>query len=275
MSAVRSFLLSAPCILLTICCVRFFVCQWAYGVTLWELMTLGNQPYANIDAFEMLNFLKQGHRVAQPVNCPDELFTVIACCWALSEDERPSFGQLIARLAEFLNALSNFVWRAANVSKFSRSVHEATGRSHGQIHESRRLSGLPPGENSFYSRTLSWPDEGLQNWCGFKTQTKWELIPHWKTVRFRPGFLAGQWTENACSVHVELCVTACTKVRGLLRRKLAASKIGHLVIRQPRKFPRFSLNLYWALYDMYISRLWYYSGHKVPGSAVVESTTNI
>ena len=83
--------------------------KWAYGVLLWELMTLGQQPYENINAFEMLNFLKQGHRISQPVNCPDELFTVIACCWALSEDERPSFGQLIVCLTDFLNALSNFV----------------------------------------------------------------------------------------------------------------------------------------------------------------------
>ncbi|XP_031567702.1 tyrosine-protein kinase RYK-like isoform X2 [Actinia tenebrosa] len=82
---------------------------WAYGVLLWELMTLAQQPYANIDAFEMLAFLKKGHRIAQPLNCPDELFTVIACCWALSEDERPSFGQLIGCLTEFNNALSNFV----------------------------------------------------------------------------------------------------------------------------------------------------------------------
>ncbi|KAL9963804.1 hypothetical protein ACROYT_G027349 [Oculina patagonica] len=82
---------------------------WAYGVTLWELMTLGQQPYGNIDAFEMLNFLKQGHRISQPVNCPDELFTVIACCWALSEDERPGFGQMIVCLTDFLNALSNFI----------------------------------------------------------------------------------------------------------------------------------------------------------------------
>ncbi|KAK3747506.1 hypothetical protein QZH41_011373 [Actinostola sp. cb2023] len=82
---------------------------WAYGVLLWELMTLAQQPYANIDAFEMLSFLKKGHRIAQPLNCPDELFTVIACCWALSEDERPSFGQLIGCLTEFNNALSNFV----------------------------------------------------------------------------------------------------------------------------------------------------------------------
>ena len=83
--------------------------KWAYGVTLWELMTLGQQPYGNIDAFEMLNFLKQGHRISQPVNCPDELFTVIACCWALSEDERPGFGQMIVCLTDFLNALSNFI----------------------------------------------------------------------------------------------------------------------------------------------------------------------
>lgn len=82
---------------------------WSYGVLLWELMTLGQQPYSNIDAFEMLNFLKQGHRISQPVNCPDELFTVIACCWALSEDERPSLGQLIVCLTDFLNALSNFI----------------------------------------------------------------------------------------------------------------------------------------------------------------------
>ncbi|XP_048588391.1 tyrosine-protein kinase RYK [Nematostella vectensis] len=82
---------------------------WSYGVLLWELMTLALQPYANIDAFEMLNFLKKGHRIAQPVNCPDELFTVIACCWALSEDDRPSFGQLIVCLTEFHNALSNFI----------------------------------------------------------------------------------------------------------------------------------------------------------------------
>ena len=47
--------------------------QWAFGVTLWELMTLGQQPYADIDPFEMAAYLKEGYRISQPINCPDEL----------------------------------------------------------------------------------------------------------------------------------------------------------------------------------------------------------
>lgn len=53
---------------------REFVCsQWAFGVTLWELMTLGQTPYVDIDPFEMSAYLKDGYRIAQPINCPDEL----------------------------------------------------------------------------------------------------------------------------------------------------------------------------------------------------------
>ncbi|KAJ0065253.1 hypothetical protein NL108_006606, partial [Boleophthalmus pectinirostris] len=46
---------------------------WAFGVTLWELMTLGQTPYVDIDPFEMSAYLKDGYRIAQPINCPDEL----------------------------------------------------------------------------------------------------------------------------------------------------------------------------------------------------------
>jgi len=51
-----------------------FCPQWAFGVTLWELMTLGQTPYVDIDPFEMSAYLKDGYRIAQPINCPDELY---------------------------------------------------------------------------------------------------------------------------------------------------------------------------------------------------------
>ncbi len=46
---------------------------WSYGVTIWELMTLGNQPYLEVDPFEMGAYLRDGYRLFQPINCPDKL----------------------------------------------------------------------------------------------------------------------------------------------------------------------------------------------------------
>ncbi|KAM9832500.1 tyrosine-protein kinase RYK [Neosynchiropus ocellatus] len=82
---------------------------WAFGVTLWELMTLGQTPYVDIDPFEMSAYLKDGYRIAQPINCPDELFAVMACCWALDAEERPKFQQLVQCLTEFHAALGAYV----------------------------------------------------------------------------------------------------------------------------------------------------------------------
>lgn len=47
--------------------------SWAFGVLLWELCTRARQPYAEIDAFEMEQYLTDGFRLTQPTNCPDEL----------------------------------------------------------------------------------------------------------------------------------------------------------------------------------------------------------
>lgn len=82
---------------------------WSFGVLLWELLTLCQQPYADIDPFEMSAYLQDGFRLTQPVNCPDELFTVMACCWALAPNERPTFSQLSLFMNEFNNQLVKFV----------------------------------------------------------------------------------------------------------------------------------------------------------------------
>lgn len=46
---------------------------WAFGVLIWEMCTLAKLPYAEVDPFEMEHYLKDGYRLAQPFNCPDEL----------------------------------------------------------------------------------------------------------------------------------------------------------------------------------------------------------
>ncbi|XP_056645611.1 tyrosine-protein kinase Drl isoform X1 [Diorhabda sublineata] len=82
---------------------------WSFGVLLWELTTLAQQPYVEIDPFEMAAYLKDGYRLAQPINCPDELFAVMAYCWAMSAEERPNFTQLHVCLQEFYAQLTRYV----------------------------------------------------------------------------------------------------------------------------------------------------------------------
>ncbi|XP_044765975.1 tyrosine-protein kinase Drl-like [Coccinella septempunctata] len=82
---------------------------WSFGVLLWELTTLAQQPYIEIDPFEMSAYLKDGYRLAQPINCPDELFAVMAYCWAMSADERPTLNQLQVCLEEFYTQLTRYV----------------------------------------------------------------------------------------------------------------------------------------------------------------------
>ncbi|GLV43127.1 doughnut on 2 [Carabus blaptoides fortunei] len=82
---------------------------WSFGVLLWELTTLAQQPYVEIDPFEMAAYLRDGYRLAQPINCPDELFAVMAYCWAMSSEERPTFPQLQVCLQEFFTQLTRYV----------------------------------------------------------------------------------------------------------------------------------------------------------------------
>lgn len=82
---------------------------WSFGVLLWELTTLAQQPYVEVDPFEMSSYLRDGYRLAQPINCPDELFAVMAYCWAMSSDERPTFNQLIVCLQDFHMQLTRYV----------------------------------------------------------------------------------------------------------------------------------------------------------------------
>lgn len=46
---------------------------WSLGVLLWELATLAMMPFEEVDPFELAAYLRDGYRLGQPVNCPDEL----------------------------------------------------------------------------------------------------------------------------------------------------------------------------------------------------------
>lgn len=74
---------------------------WSFGIVLWELVTLGAQPYAGLDNNEVLPYLENGTRLPRPLRCPDDLYTIMQSCWYSLPEERPSFSVLVHKLDDY------------------------------------------------------------------------------------------------------------------------------------------------------------------------------
>jgi serine/threonine protein kinase len=64
---------------------------WSYGITLWEIGTLGGFPYPTINNDELLMRLKQGYRMDCPENCSKEIYEIMLECWHENPLKRPPF----------------------------------------------------------------------------------------------------------------------------------------------------------------------------------------
>ncbi|KAK6187913.1 hypothetical protein SNE40_005834 [Patella caerulea] len=67
---------------------------WSFGVVLWEIVTLGANPYPGIPPERLFNLLKTGYRMDRPDDCPDELYAIMQKCWKAKPEDRPSFAAL-------------------------------------------------------------------------------------------------------------------------------------------------------------------------------------
>ncbi|KAK0406964.1 hypothetical protein QR680_018915 [Steinernema hermaphroditum] len=82
---------------------------WSFGVAMWEMLSCGSQPFDGIEPEEVSNALEKGIRLAQPYNCPDELYGVLYCCWHYDPLNRPSPDQVHRALEDFNRQLNQFI----------------------------------------------------------------------------------------------------------------------------------------------------------------------
>ena len=47
--------------------------QWSFGVTCWEIFSLGRTPYPTLANQDILEYLEQGLRLKKPVLCNENL----------------------------------------------------------------------------------------------------------------------------------------------------------------------------------------------------------
>ncbi|KAI4892904.1 hypothetical protein NFI96_021483 [Prochilodus magdalenae] len=67
---------------------------WSYGVTVWEMMSYGAEPYATMHPLDVPSLLEKGERLAQPQICTIDVYMVMVKCWMIDENIRPTFKEL-------------------------------------------------------------------------------------------------------------------------------------------------------------------------------------
>lgn len=72
---------------------------WAYGVTLWELFTLGSTPYPGVEVNkDFLTFLEDGNRMDRPKYANQEIYNLLLECWSVEPLDRPTFSMCADKL---------------------------------------------------------------------------------------------------------------------------------------------------------------------------------
>uniref|UniRef100_A0A7N6FBI6 Tyrosine-protein kinase receptor TYRO3 n=1 Tax=Anabas testudineus TaxID=64144 RepID=A0A7N6FBI6_ANATE len=71
---------------------------WAFGVTMWEVMTRGQTPYPGVENSEIYEYLIKGERLKKPLDCRDDVYELMHSCWSPVPKCRPSFQHLVSQL---------------------------------------------------------------------------------------------------------------------------------------------------------------------------------
>lgn len=76
---------------------------WSYGVVLWEMMTLGEQPYKGKNNNEVMAHVLDGNILNLPIFCPDVLAGICRQCWNWTTSQRPKFLKIVETLDVYLD----------------------------------------------------------------------------------------------------------------------------------------------------------------------------
>ena len=84
---------------------------WMFGVTLWEMLTFGEEPWVGLNGSEILRKIdREGERLHEPEASPPAMYQLMLRCWAREPSERPSFSSL----RESLTGMVPSVMKALN-----------------------------------------------------------------------------------------------------------------------------------------------------------------
>jgi serine/threonine protein kinase len=94
---------------------------WSFGVVLWEMATLAEQPYQGLANEQVLQFVLAGGILERPLCCPDVVHRLMVACWLRRPSRRPRFLQIVMDL----EILSDLGQKFQNVSFYHSKEGQA------------------------------------------------------------------------------------------------------------------------------------------------------
>uniref|UniRef100_A0A8B9M2N1 Receptor protein-tyrosine kinase n=1 Tax=Astyanax mexicanus TaxID=7994 RepID=A0A8B9M2N1_ASTMX len=104
---------------------------WSYGVTVWEMMSYGAEPYATMRPQEVPEVLEKGERLSQPHICTIDVYMVMVKCWMIDENVRPTFKELASEFTRMARDPPRYlviktVWPSRSRLNSARTVSESS-----------------------------------------------------------------------------------------------------------------------------------------------------
>ena len=54
---------------------------WSYGVVMYEIWSLGRQPYEGKNNDDIMSMVDAGKRLPPPPGCPRAIYSIMVKCW--------------------------------------------------------------------------------------------------------------------------------------------------------------------------------------------------
>ncbi|XP_076818754.1 uncharacterized protein LOC143464706 isoform X1 [Clavelina lepadiformis] len=79
---------------------------WSYGVLVWEILTLGQEPYPDLEPKDLYNTLRRGIRLPKPDMASGQIYQMMLTCWKWIPEDRTSFSTLVKQIVGFIQQTS-------------------------------------------------------------------------------------------------------------------------------------------------------------------------
>nr|CAB3265276.1 insulin receptor [Phallusia mammillata] len=76
---------------------------WSFGIVLWEIATLAEQPYQGLQHDQVTRYVIDGGYMEQPKECPKKIYDLMQLCWHYSPSMRPTFSEIVSILSPDLS----------------------------------------------------------------------------------------------------------------------------------------------------------------------------